>query len=147
MLKIIARLAALAMLTLGAGAVMAQDGVPYTSGAVVDVSSIRTEPGQFNAYLRYLAGPYRKIMDEAKAQGLVTDYSFYAAQPKNPHDADLYLVTEYPNFAVFDGLDEKMDAISNKIWGSMSASESAEVDREKLRKVLGSELLRELKLK
>src|SRR3990170_4078340 len=78
-LKIIARLAALAMLTLGAGAVMAQDGVPYTSGAVDDVSSIRTEPGQFNAYLRYLAGPYRKIMDEAKAQGLVTDYSFYAA--------------------------------------------------------------------
>jgi hypothetical protein len=29
----------------------------------------------------------------------------------------------------------------------MSAAETAEVDREKLRKLLGSELLRELKLK
>src|SRR3990170_2972210 len=74
MLKIIARLAALAVLSLGAGAVLAQDSTPYTQGAVVNVSSIRTEPGQFNAYIRYLAGPYRKIMDEAKAQGLVTDY-------------------------------------------------------------------------
>lgn len=147
MLKIITRLAALAVLSLGAGAVLAQDSVPYTQGAVVNVSSIRTEPGQFNAYMRYLAGPYRTIMDEAKAQGLVTDYSFYAAQPKNPGEPDLYLVTVYPNFAVFDGLDDKMDAISNKVWGSMSASETAEVDREKLRKLLGSELLRELTLK
>ena len=147
MLKIITRLAALAVLSLGAGAVLAQDSAPYTEGAVVNVSSVRTEPGQFNAYMRYLAGPYRKIMDEAKAQGLVTDYSFYAAQPKNPGEPDLYLVTVYPNFAVFDGLDDKMDAISNKVWGSMSASETAEVDREKLRKVLGSELLRELTLK
>jgi hypothetical protein len=53
----------------------------------------------------------------------------------------------YPNFAVFDGLDSKMDAISNKVFGSMSAAETAEVDREKLRKLLGTELIRELVLK
>ena len=147
MLKTISRLAAVSLLFFGAGPALSQDAVPYTEGVVVDVSSIRTEPGQFNAYLRYLAGPYRKIMDEAKAQGLVTDYSFYAVQPRSPSDPDLYLVTTYPNFAVFDGMSDKMDAISTKVWGSMSASEQAEVDREKLRKVLGSELVRELKLK
>ena len=39
------------------------------------------------------------------------------------------MITVYPNFAVFDGLNDKTDAISNKVWGSMSASESAELDR------------------
>lgn len=142
----ITRLAAAALLCLASSMAVAQE-VPYTEGKVVNVSSIRTEPGQFNNYLRYLAGPYRKIMDEAKAQGLVVEYEFYAAQPKNLSEPDLILITVYPNFAAFDGLDAKMDAISNKVFGSMSAAESAEVDREKLRKVLGSELVRELKLK
>ena len=147
MSKMLSRLTALSLFFLVAGAAIAQDSVPYTEGVVVSVSSIRTEPGQFNAYMRYLAGPYRKIMDEAKTQGLITDYEFYAAQPRGPHDPDLYLITVYPNFAVFDGLSDKMDAISNKVFGSMSAAETAEVDREKLRKLLGSELVRQLKLK
>jgi hypothetical protein len=147
MTAILTRLAAISLLLLVGGPTVAQDSVPYTEGVVVNVSSVRSEPGQFNAYMRYLAGPYRKIMDEAKTQGLITEYAFYAAQPKGPHDPDLYLVTVYPNFAVFDGLDSKMDAISNKVFGSMSAAETAEVDREKLRKLLGTELIRELVLK
>ncbi|HEU0224006.1 MAG TPA: hypothetical protein VFR29_01060 [Steroidobacteraceae bacterium] len=147
MFSSITRLAAAAALAFSFGTAMAQDSVPYTEGAVVNVSSARTEPGQFNNYMRYLAGPYRKIMDEAVKQGLVLEYSFYAAQPKNPGEPDLYLITVYPNFAAFDGLGDKMDAISNKVFGSMSAAESAEVDREKLRKLIGSELVRELKLK
>ena len=147
MTKMLSRLTALSLFFLVAGAAIAQDSEPYTEGVVVSVSSIRTEPGQFNAYMRYLAGPYRKIMDEAKTQGLITDYEFYAAQPRGPHDPDLYLITVYPNFASFDGLSDKMDVISNKVFGSMSAAESAEVDREKLRKLLGSELVRQLVLK
>ena len=147
MSKLLSRLVAVSLLFLGVRPALAQDSVPYTEGDVVNVSADRTEPGQFNAYMRYLAGPYRQIMDEARNQGLIKSYEFYSAQPRTPHDADLYLVTVYPNFAAFDGLSDKMDAISNKVFGSMSAAETAEVDREKLHKLLGSELLRELKLK
>jgi hypothetical protein len=147
MLKQIARLAGLTALALIAASAQAQDERVYTEGPVVNVSSIRTEAGKFDAYMAYLAGTYRKIMEEAKAQGLVLEYAFYQAQPRAPDDPDLYLVTVYPNYAALDGLDAKLTAIQTKIWGSQSALEQAEANRENIRKVLGTELIQELKLK
>jgi len=32
---------------------------PYTEGVVSEISSIRTEPGKFDDYMAWLAGPYR----------------------------------------------------------------------------------------
>ncbi len=147
MKKTLTGFVAAAMLTLAATAAVAQDALPYKEGVVVVVTAIRTEPGQFNNYMRYLAGDYRKIMDEAKAQGLIVSYAHYAAQPKGPHDADLYTTIAYPNFAAFDGLTDKMAAISSKVFGSMSGAEKAQVDRESLRKVLGSEVIQKLDMK
>ncbi len=123
---------------------LAQDALPYTEGPVVAVTAVRTEPGQFNAYMRYLAGDYKKIMEEAKKQGLIIDYAHYAAQPRSPADPDLYTTITYKDFAAFDGLQQKMSAISAKVFGSMSGSEQAQVNREALRKVLGTQLIRQL---
>ena len=39
---------------------------PYTEGAVVNVSAVRTEPGMFQEYMKYLAGPYKQMMEEQK---------------------------------------------------------------------------------
>ena len=142
MFQKITRLSAAALLCFGMGQALAQDA-PYVEGAVINVSSLRTQPGQFDNYISYLATTYRKIMDEAKAQGIILDYSFYSAQPRSPDDPDLYIVTVYPNYAALDGLDQRMEAISNKVFGSSSGAASAAVDREKLRKALGSETMRE----
>ena len=125
-------------------AAIAQDSLPYKDGVVVVVTSVRTQPGKFNDYFRYLSGPYSQMMDEAKKQGIVTDYSFYGAVPKSPDDADLYIVETYPNMAVFDTMTEKMTAIGNKVFGSLKQAEQADANREEIRKILGTEMIREL---
>lgn len=125
-------------------AVIAQDTLPYKDGAVVIVTSVRTQPGKFNEYFRYLSGPYSQIMEQAKKEGIVTSYSFFGAQPKSPDDPDLYLVETYPNMAVFDTITDKMTAISSKVFGSLKQSDEADANREEIRKILGSEMIREL---
>jgi len=120
---------------------------PYTEGSVLNVAAIRTEPGQFAAYMRYLAGPYKQQMEAAKAAGIVLDYSVYRATPRGPHDPDIYLVTTYKNMAAQDDLQSRMDPIQDKVYGSRELTEQKNIERGSLRTLVGSELLRELVLK
>lgn len=143
--KLISRwLLAIALATCATTA-FSQDALPYKEGAVVVVTSVRTQPGKFNEYFRYLSGPYSRIMDQAKKDGLLLNYSFMNAQPRSPHDADLYIVETYPNMAVFDTMSEKMTTISNKVFGSLKQADEADANREEIRQILGVEMLRELK--
>ena len=112
-----------------------------------EVSSIRTEPGKFEDYLAWLAGPYKQMMEAQKAAGLIVDYAVYATTPRSPNDPDLYLVTVYKNMAALDDLAAKSDPIAEKLQGSMAEQNKAYVERGKMRTVLGSELIREAVLK
>jgi hypothetical protein len=141
------RVMLLTVLGASVGGICAADGLPYTEGHVLDITSIKTKEGKFNEYWAFLGNQYRKMMDEAKKEGLIVNYSFYAAQPRSPHDPDLYLVTEYANMAALDGFNEKLDAIGSKIFGSQKQSDQADSDRESIRTVLGDEIVREIKFK
>jgi L-rhamnose mutarotase len=120
---------------------------PYSEGTVQNVASIRTEPGRFDDYVAWLAGPWKQLMEAQKAAGIIVDYAVYAATPRSPQDADLYLVTVYKNMAALDDLDAKSDPIAEKIEGNLAAQNKAAIERGKMRTVLGSELIREIKLK
>ena len=137
--------AALALLTV-AGTASAADR-PYTEGAVLNVSSIRTEPGMFDSYMNFLATTYKQNMEAQKAAGIILDYDVYTTTPRGPDDPDIYLVTTYKNMAALDGLAEKTDPIMQKIFGDMSQRSAATISRGKMRTTVGSELIRELKLK
>lgn len=128
------------------GAVSAADR-PYTEGPVVDVATVRTEPGKFDDYLRYLAGPYKQLMEEQKKAGIIVSYAVYQATPRGPHDPDLYLVTTYKNMAALDGLDARTDPIQEKIFGSLDQQSTTTIERGKLRTLIGSQHIRELVLK
>lgn len=142
--RILAQLWTIVFLCAASVAAVAQDTLPYKDGPVVMVTSVRTQPGKFNEYFRYLTGPYSQMMNQAKQQGLLTNFSFYAAFPKSPDEPDLYIVETYPNMAVFDTMSEKMTAISNKVFGSLKQSDAADANREEIRKILGTEMIREL---
>ena len=130
-----------------AGAVGAQDH-PYTEGPVVEVTAVKLQDGQFENYLHYLDTSWKSVMEGAKKAGVVTDYAVYGAEAHNPQEADLYLVVTYPNMAVFDGMQQRMDAITAKATGmTVSQSEEASGKRTGMRTILGQELLRELRLK
>ena len=134
-------------LALGSGTALAADDHVYTEGNVLDVTSIRTKPGMFDEYMKFVSNAWRKEQEELKKQGLVVDYAVYEAIPRSPADPDLYLVVTYRNMAAFDMLMEKSEAVEKTIFGSMAAGQKAAVDRESIRTILGSQVIRQLNLK
>jgi hypothetical protein len=125
----------------------ADDSRSYTEGTVTDVSSVRTKPGMFDAYMKWLDTTYKQLMDEEKKAGIIVDYAVYAAVPRSPHDPDVYLITTFKNMAALDGLDDRLEPIEQKVWATRDAANKADADRESMREVLGSQLIRRLNLK
>ncbi len=79
---------------------------------------------------------------------LVLDYRVCNASPRRADDADLYLVTTYPNVAAMDGMAEKMDPILDKTMKmNLAQREEASGKRTVMRTILGTELLREVEFK
>jgi hypothetical protein len=131
----------------GALAAWADESRPYTEGVVVRVGYVRTKYGMFDEYMKYLAGPYKQFMEEQKKAGLIVDYGVYQATPHNPHEPDLILTVVFRNWAALDGLTDKLDPIEKKVFGSLDASNKAAVDREKIRELIGGEVMQKLQLK
>jgi len=136
-----------AIMAVSTSVTRAQEDHAYTQGSVTIVSFVRTEPGMFDEYLRYLSNTYKKLMEESKKQGIVTDYAVYQATPRDPQDADVILTVTYKNMAALDSVQARTDPIIKEIFGSLSKAASASADREKLRKQLGSQMVRQLILK
>jgi len=136
-----------AALSMSSSLTRAQEEHAYTEGPVVVVSFVRTQPGMFEEYMRYLDTTYKQVMEASKKQGIVVDYAIYAARPRGPQDADLILTITYKNMAAFDGLQARADPIAKQAFGSLSKAASASADRSKLRQDLGSQLVRQLILK
>ena len=106
----------------------------------------KTRRGRFDDYMKFLATTYKTLMEANKKAGMILDYSIYSASPRSPQDPDLLLTTTWPNMAAFDR-SEAAEALSVKTIGSMAAQNQAAVDREAIRELLGSELVRKLILK
>jgi len=120
---------------------------PYQDGPVTVVSSIRTLPGMHDTYLRYLATTYRANMDAAKKEGIILDYRVYETSPRSPDEPNVYLTVTYKNMAALDGLDERMEPIMQRSFGNQAARDTAAVDREKMRRQIGQEMVREVVFK
>ena len=143
-------LAALAVTALSMSAIssaLADDSKAYTEGTVIEVTSIRTKPGMFDAYMKWLDTTGKQLREDEKKAGLILDYAIYQVQPRSPHDPDIYLVITYKNMAALDGLTDRVEPIQRKIWATREAGAKAAADRESMREILGSELMRRLELK
>ena len=136
-----------AVLVVSTSVTRAQEDHAYTQGPVTIVSFVRTEPGMFEEYVRYLDNTYKKLMDQLKKQGTVTDYAVYQTLPRDAHDADVILTVTYKNMAALDTLQATTDPVVKEVFGSLPKAASASADREKLRKQLGSQVVRQLVLK
>jgi hypothetical protein len=136
-----------AILSTATSLTIADDDHAYTEGPVMVVSFVRTQPGMFDEYMRYLDKTYKPLLDEAKKAGIVVDWAVYSARPRDAQDADLVLTITYKNMAGLDNLQARMDPLAKKTFGSLPKAAAAAVDREKLRKEVGSQLVRQLILK
>jgi hypothetical protein len=137
-----------ALLSLTALATVAQaDGRDWNDGPVVNVAAIRTVDGHFDEYMHWLATTYKRQQEAAKVAGLITSYRVMVVEARTAQDPDIYLVTEYKNWAALDRLGGKFDQVSAQIEGSVDKAAQSQVDRAKIRTVLGSRTQQEALLK
>jgi hypothetical protein len=122
-------------------------GLPYTTGSVWAISTIRTTPGFGDDYLRSLATTWKRVTEEGKRQGLVLSYKILSGNPAGPDDWDLLLMVELKNWAALDGLDEKFQAIQQKMVGGEDAQRQLATKRIEVRRILGSKNAQEIFLK
>lgn len=140
-------LLAAAVLIIAMQAAFAADEKVYTDGPVVNVSYIKTKPGQFEAYLKYLATTYKQLMEEQKKAGYVLGWSVYRAQPRAANDPDLILTVTFKNWAALDGLADRVNDAQKKIWSTAAGISKAQVDREALREAIGTQTVQQLIIK
>jgi len=121
--------------------------LPYTEGSVFEMAFIRTLPGGYDAYMKFLQTEWKKVNEAAKKEDLILSYEVGTASPANKEDWDIVLIIEYKNMAALDGLEEKMRDVAEKAVGSSEKQEDRSKERGKIREVLGTKLVRQLKLK
>ena len=146
-LRFLAALAVTALSMSPISSALTDDSKAYTEGTVIEVTSIRTKPGMFDAYMKWLDTTGKQLREDEKKAGLILDYAVYGALPRSPHDPDIYLVITYKNMAALDGLSDRVEPLQRKIWATREAGAKAAADRESMREILGSELMRRLDLK
>ena len=124
----------------------AQDERPYTDGPVTEVDYIRVEYGHFEEYIDWLNSTWKPTMEAMKKAGLIIDYKVFRATPKSPDQPNIFLWITFKNMAALDkGIE--LEAVAKKVIGSTEVQNKARVGRNEYRKVMGTELIRELILK
>ena len=126
--------------------VSAQDA-NYTEGAVSQVTAIQVTQGHMDEYMKYIRTDWKPSQEALKKAGIIVDYSVYSTTPRTPNDPDLYLLVTYANMAALDNLDERADPVTEKVIGPRAKVEKGVSDRNAYRKILGTEQIRELKIK
>jgi hypothetical protein len=139
--------AAMAVLTCASAVAVAADDHAYTEGPVIQVTSIRTVDGKFDEYVKWLDTVWKAENEAAKKAGYIVSYAVYSAEAHSAQDPDLMLVITYKNWAALDGGLAKNDAVAKQIEGSVAAASKSQSERAKIRTVLGTETLQEMKLK
>jgi hypothetical protein len=143
-------IAAIALsLFLGAVAVAQEH---WTEGPVWSIQFIRTTPGHFDDYLKYIRQNYMPQSDEGKKAGLILDTKVFVKNPSNPQDWDIAFATLYKNMAALDFSaenDKKNKAIAEKHFKTPDEAKQQEMMKPRFewRTTVGSDLVREVTLK
>src|ERR1043166_4660254 len=124
-----------------------QSTAPYTEGGVWQITMVKTKPGMSDDYLKALAKIFKSTNDEAKRQGIITDYKILVGDAATQQDYDILLMIEYPNMAALDGLREKTDPIGAKLVGTDDQQRQLAVKRLEIRDIMGDKTMREVTLK
>ena len=124
----------------------AQDERQYADGPVTEVDYIHIEYGHFEEYIDWVNSTWKPTMETTKKAGLIIDYKVFRATPKTPDQPNIILAITYENMAALDkGIE--LEAVAKKVIGSTEVQNKARVGRNEYRKVLGTELIREIILK
>src|SRR5215470_3902860 len=145
-LRHLTTLALLGLLSLGSAVVYGQEK-PYTEGSIWTITMVRVKPGMLDVYLRDVLPLRKKIDDEAKKQGLILSDRILSGSSSGRDDFDVMFLTEYKNWAAFDGISAKYDAILRTIVGSEEKQVQLMTKRTEVREIVGEKTMQELIMK
>ena len=143
------RFAATVMLCAAMAAPMsgfAQDK-PYTEGTVWTITFVRVKPGMMDVYLRDVLPLRKKINEEARKEGLLVSSHILSGNSMGRDDWDVMFLDEYKNWAAFDGMTAKYDAIAARVVGSEDKQVQLMSKRTDVREILGNKVMQELNYK
>jgi len=134
------------VLSLGSVIVYGQEK-PYTEGSVWYITMVRVKAGMLDVYLRDVLPLRKKIDEEAKKQGLILSDHILSGSASGRDDFDVMFLTEYKNWAAFDGISAKYDAIESKIIGPQDKQVQLMTKRSEVREIIGEKPMQELLVK
>src|ERR1700737_243675 len=120
---------------------------PYNEGPVWALTMVKTKTGLSDEYLKQITGTVKPVYDEEKKQKVILDYKILQGQAASPHDFDILILVEYPNWGAFDHLRDKMDPVVSKVMGSQDQQRELVVKRLDIREILGTKTMQEITLK
>jgi len=120
---------------------------PYKEGSVWTVTFVKVKPGMMETYLRDLGANRKKLMEQAKKDGLILSERLLSGDATGRDDFDLLLMVEYKNWAAFDGLADKFRALAEKMVGSEDKQVQMMTKRTEVREILGTKPMQEIFLK
>ena len=129
----------------------AQDERGYGYGPVTEVDYIHVEYGHFTEYIAWVTSTWVPTMKAAQKAGLIIGYKVFQASPKSPDQPNVYLEITFKNMAAYAGdigdQADAFEAVTEKVICNSACQNQARVHRNEIRKVLGTEVTRELVFK
>ena len=108
---------------------------------------IKTKTGLGDEYLKQITQTVKPVYEEEKKQKIILDYKILNGEATSPQDFNILILVEYPNWAAFDNLRDKMDPIVEKVMGTEDQTSRHGCKRLDIREILGTKTMREITLK
>jgi len=129
----------------------AQDARRYNYGPVTLVNYIHVYYGHFDEYMAWVTSTWVPTMEAEKKAGLIIGYKVFQSEPKSPDEPNVYLEITFKDMAAYAGdigdQAEAFDAVTDKVICNTACQNQARVHRNEIRKVLGTEVTREIVFK
>jgi hypothetical protein len=123
------------------------EGRNYKAGGVWVMLFVRVHPGQETLYFNYLDDVWKKQQEALKKEGIILSYKILQANAGYKEDYNVVLMTEYKDRTTMDENAALADTIVRGITGSDEKMALAFRDREKIRKIFGGKVTREVILR
>jgi len=126
----------------------AQDARRYNYGPVTLVNYIHVYYGHFDEYMAWVTSTWVPTMEAEQKAGLIMGYKVFQSEPKSPDEPNVYLEITFKDMAAYAGdigdQAEAFDAVTDKVICNTACQNQARVHRNEIRKVLGTEVTREI---
>ena len=142
MRKFLIGAAALAAAMMTAPAVAQQSSMK--PGPMWTAARIAVEEGQMQNYMDYLTKTYMANQDYAKSQGWLLEY--HVLQSVNPRDGEpnIVLITRFADMPTAAEAERRSDILNKRMSQDDRSAAAASGDRNKMRRLMGSVLYREM---